>query len=580
MDYAVLDSTQRSLRDEVFGLTAQLRCRLAAWDEAPQAAATREQLLSASAALAASSRQARIAHLDSWADLLNRYAQLTGHGAISGANAGIRTALGLFESVLEPCLEGLTRSRVERVDAALRSCVPEEAHRWIDIEASTFHNYIEELRSPPAPPVVAPPVPTVPAEAGATEEADEDDDFSRELLAAFREEVTECLERCDSLLVRLEKADDPSAELTSLFREFHTMKGAAAAVDLAAAAAQLHEGESLLESLRDGELNVERSALVDFLFRLLDSVKALINQSLGEEVPAGAVIADLHAELAHLLTDDSGRRPVAEPATLQPQPEAMPDAPSMVVESGTSPAADQGALLADLRRKATAGQLDPQLLALIDALDERARHYSEVAASLQEEVEHLRAVPAEVLLRRLERPVRDAARQEGKLVELHLSGEDVRLPRSIADRLAGPLLHLVRNAVAHGIEAPALRQAAGKPRAGNIEVSVRLEGTEIIVSVADDGGGLDLKAIRAKAAARGWVEPDRTLDEHVFIPFLFRPGFSTRNSASELAGRGVGLDVVAAEVEALEGWIEVKSEPAKGTRFTIYLARDGAGVKR
>jgi chemotaxis protein histidine kinase CheA len=229
-----------------------------------------------------------------------------------------------------------------------------------------------------------------------------------------------------------------------------------------------------------------------------------------------------------------------------------------------------------LRQRAAKGQIDPDLLLVIDALDQRARHFSQMAASLQEEVKSLRTVPLDDVFRRLQRPLRDAARQEGKFVDLLVAGGELRVDRTVAERLSAPLLHLLRNAVAHGIEVPALREARGKARSGTIQISASQGPRAIEVSVADDGNGLDFVAIRNKAAALGWLGSAEPTPQEL-AQLIFRPGFSTRDEVNELAGRGVGMDVVAREIEALKGRVDVSSVHGKGTTFRISLPT-GAGT--
>jgi len=195
------------------------------------------------------------------------------------------------------------------------------------------------------------------------------------------------------------------------------------------------------------------------------------------------------------------------------------------------------------------------------------------AAVLREDLRALRMVPAALVLEPLRRAVRDVAGRLGKDVELVLGGADVRLDRRIVDELRDPLLHLVRNAVDHGLELPEARRAAGKPPKGRIAVKVEPRGARVAIVVEDDGRGLDLGAIRAAGVAKGLVTAEAAgrLDVDETVRLLFHAGFSTRSEVTEVSGRGVGLDVVQTTLVRLQGTVDVSHEPGRGTRFELEV---------
>ncbi|EFK94870.1 Chemotaxis protein cheA, partial [sediment metagenome] len=166
---------------------------------------------------------------------------------------------------------------------------------------------------------------------------------------------------------------------------------------------------------------------------------------------------------------------------------------------------------------------------------------------------------------RLYRVVRQAAKESGRQVRLDIVGGAIEVDRGVLERMIGPFEHLLRNSVVHGIEPPALRQAAGKDPTGSIVVAVTHEGNEVGVEFRDDGAGLDPERIRALAVARGLIAPDTVLDAAKTAELIFLPGFSTADGVTELAGRGFGMDVVRAEVNAMGGRIETSSTPGQGT---------------
>ncbi|WP_432259438.1 Hpt domain-containing protein [Cupriavidus sp. TMH.W2] len=190
---------------------------------------------------------------------------------------------------------------------------------------------------------------------------------------------------------------------------------------------------------------------------------------------------------------------------------------------------------------------------------------------LQRALMQARMVQFDALAERLYRVARQAAAETGKEVRLLIKGGTVEIDRSVLDRMAGPIEHLIRNAVVHGIEAAALRKSAGKAATGALTLEVQQEGNEVVLHFVDDGGGLDLARIRARAVERRLLAPDDDASEARLTEMIFTPGFSTAESVSELAGRGVGMDVVRAETVALGGRITLESRPGQGATFTLHL---------
>jgi chemosensory pili system protein ChpA (sensor histidine kinase/response regulator) len=183
----------------------------------------------------------------------------------------------------------------------------------------------------------------------------------------------------------------------------------------------------------------------------------------------------------------------------------------------------------------------------------------------------VRMVPFNTVADRLYRVVRQTAKELGKKANLDIRGGQVELDRSVLEKMIGPIEHLLRNAITHGIEEGARRRAAGKPEIGEIGLSLSQEGNEVVIEMTDDGAGLDYERIRAKAIEQGLLAPDSHAEEATLTEFIFRSGFSTADKLTEIAGRGVGMDVVKAETAQLGGRIEVSSTPGKGTRFRIFL---------
>jgi chemosensory pili system protein ChpA (sensor histidine kinase/response regulator) len=190
---------------------------------------------------------------------------------------------------------------------------------------------------------------------------------------------------------------------------------------------------------------------------------------------------------------------------------------------------------------------------------------------MQQKLFAIRTVPFSSLSERLYRIVRQVARELGKRANLDIVGGQTELDRSVLEKLAGPLEHLLRNALDHGIERREARRAAGKPETGEIGLTVRQSGNEIVIELADDGAGIDVARVRDRAVALGIVAGDANPSERQLLDCIFRPGFSTASRVTAISGRGVGMDVVRAELAGLGGRVEVDTEAGRGTRFTLAL---------
>jgi two-component system chemotaxis sensor kinase CheA len=183
----------------------------------------------------------------------------------------------------------------------------------------------------------------------------------------------------------------------------------------------------------------------------------------------------------------------------------------------------------------------------------------------------VRMLPIGHVFERFPRLVRDLSRQQRKEVELILEGQDTRVDKAIIDEIGEPLVHMIRNAIDHGIEPPAVRVARGKTPTGTILLSATQESNHVIVTIMDDGAGIDADEVRRKALTRGILQPGETLSEREAVQLVFSQGFSTAEAVTEVSGRGLGLDVVLQAIERLNGLVEVESVPGVGTKFTIQL---------
>ena len=207
----------------------------------------------------------------------------------------------------------------------------------------------------------------------------------------------------------------------------------------------------------------------------------------------------------------------------------------------------------------------------VDSAFEDLAAQARMTRDLQRDLMRVRMVPFANLAERLFRVARQTAKELEKRVNLDIRGGAVEIDRGVLEQMAAPFEHLLRNAIVHGIEARAARLAAGKPETGEVLVQVSQHGNEVAIVFSDDGAGLDLERIRAKARGLGLVKPDQLVDDQEAAELIFEPGFSTADTLTELAGRGVGMDVVRSEAQALGGRVLVATETGKGTRFSIHL---------
>jgi chemosensory pili system protein ChpA (sensor histidine kinase/response regulator) len=225
------------------------------------------------------------------------------------------------------------------------------------------------------------------------------------------------------------------------------------------------------------------------------------------------------------------------------------------------------------------GAIQSRLAHLHGEFDSHLGRQQVVLREIQDQMMQVRMLPMSTLSNRLRRTVREVAKRLDKKVRLVLEGEGIELDRLVWDRITDPLMHLLRNAVDHGIEMPEARKASGKPPVALLKLSARREGNRVVIQIADDGAGLDYRAIRRKALQGGFIQEDDEPGEEALASLIFRAGFSTRDAISEVSGRGVGMDVVRENIQELKGSVRVASWPGRGTRFTIRIPLTLAAVR-
>lgn len=205
------------------------------------------------------------------------------------------------------------------------------------------------------------------------------------------------------------------------------------------------------------------------------------------------------------------------------------------------------------------------------ALRSISEEIERLAGELRDTMMVLRMVPVASLFSRFRRLVHDLARETGKTIELSTEGETTEVDKTMIERLADPMVHLIRNACDHGLETPEDRVAAGKPAAGQVRLSAHQAGGEVLITIRDDGRGIDRERVRAKAEAQGLIQPEQAISDHDLLQMIFHPGFSTAAQVTNLTGRGVGMDVVKRTIESLRGTIDITSKPGEGSTVVLRI---------
>ena len=402
------------------------------------------------------------------------------------------------------------------------------------------------------------------------------DDLTKEFIA----ESQEGLDRMERCLTELETRPGDSEQLVGeIFRSVHTIKGTTGFLGFERLEKLAHAGEHLLGSLREGKLAVT-SELISGLLRLMDGLRAiltLIEATGSEGTRSGDDDTALIAELAAL---NVAGPVVAVAATVAVglQTTVVPTAMGAAVA-----ALSDKTLRIDVevlnRMMNLVGELvltrNQMLQSGVEATNfpELARRLDSVTADLRETVMQARMQPVGNLFGKFPRMVRDLAQTCGREVRIEFSGQETGLDKSLLEAIKDPLTHAVRNAVDHGIEPPAVRVLSGKPAEGCLRLRAFHQSGSVVIELADDGAGIAIERVLAKAVERGLVTPEQAADmtEREALQLVFLPGFSTAAAVTTVSGRGVGMDVVRANVEKVGGSVELESKVGVGTTLRLRV---------
>jgi two-component system chemotaxis sensor kinase CheA len=425
------------------------------------------------------------------------------------------------------------------------------------------------------------------------------------LITEFVAEAGEHIETAETALLKIEEQPDDPDAINTIFRAFHTIKGVAGYLNLKPIGSLAHVAENLLDLARQGKLQL-RDAAVDVVLETIDLLKSMVREldqaiKNGGRVPPEKRLAGVLQRLGNVISGEGGANAAevapAAVAQQQPQPTATEQPAAQESVESTKAAVVETrresvqAAVAETTVKVATNRLDSLINAIgeltiacsmvsrgilaVEGIDPKLvrgiGHLGKITRELQDLAMSIRMVPVQSVLQRMSRIVRDLARKTGKQIELVIEGGDTELDRNLVDALSDPLVHMIRNSVDHGIETPEERIKAGKSPTGKVHVKARHQAGNILIEIADDGKGLPTQKILRKAIQAGIVQEGQQLSEQEIFKLIFHPGLSTAEKVTDVSGRGVGMDVVRKNVEALRGRVDIASVEGQGSTFTIRL---------
>jgi two-component system chemotaxis sensor kinase CheA len=427
-----------------------------------------------------------------------------------------------------------------------------------------------------------------------------------ELISDFIVESREHLANVETQVLTLEREPTNSESLNAVFRGFHTIKGLAGFLELWEIQKLAHEVETVLDRARNSQWTITGNA-IDVILESADHLRhwlahlesvlqlrpsdpprpdeALLSRIVLLSSEPDAPGLDALATAVSAVPEEAAAPTVAPAKT----PLAAPVAPSEPSSPGPSPSqagpretmavkVDTAKLdyLVDMAGEMVIAESlvrhDQELSAIKNPLLHRKiAHMTRITAELQKTAMAMRLVPMGPVFRRMARLVRDLSRQFGKQVEMETQGDDIELDRTIVEELADPLMHMVRNALDHGIEFPPEREKAGKPAAARLLLKAQHQAGQVVIEITDDGRGLDRNKILDRAVQKGLVQASAALTDNEVYNLIFEPGFTTAAQVTNVSGRGVGMDVVRRHIQKLRGRIEIRSTIGRGASFLLKL---------
>lgn len=440
----------------------------------------------------------------------------------------------------------------------------------------------------------------------------------------LRDFIVEGLEYIDAIevnILNLEQSPEDKDYINAIFRPFHSIKGVASFLNLEQIRDLAHDLETLLGEVRDGELPVT-SPLIDIILDGADALKAMIiklkdglegkpGEPLKIDLPAlrmriksvekgttdtggtrklGEILIENGAVTEKALNEGLEAAKYSEPPkkvgeTLIADGKVTPKQVSQALRQQAKQAADTATIRVNIRKLDDLIDMVGELVitqsmirqnSIIQSNGDRKlikdiAQLSGITSELQKTSTSLRMVPIKQTFQRMSRLVRDLSKDAGKLIGVTVEGEDTEIDRNMVDEIYNPLVHMIRNAVDHGIGSPEERKKSGKPEKGTIRLRAYHKGGNIVIEISDDGAGLDRDRILEKAVENGVVDGSHDLSDQDIYRLIFHPGLSTAGKVTDVSGRGVGMDVVKQAVERLRGKVEIDSAYGEGTTFTTIF---------
>ena len=414
-----------------------------------------------------------------------------------------------------------------------------------------------------------------------------------ELLSDFVVESREHLTTIESQVLTIERDPGNSEALHSIFRGFHTIKGLAGFLELAEIQKLSHEVETILDRARNSQLTVSGPVIdvilasADYLQHWLVHLEAVLRKQTStppardeallarvRAVSSVSETADLGAMASAVESGNEADAAVAEESAAAPRESSAPIRrnEALVVKVDTVKLDYLVDMAGEMVIAESLVRHDPEFQGFRSPrLQRNLAQLTRITSELQKTAMSMRLVPIGPLFRRMTRLVRDLSRQFSKQVRMETEGDEIELDRSIVEGLADPLMHMVRNALDHGIEAPSERLAAGKNPTARLLLRAQHQAGHVVIEITDDGRGLDRGRIAAKAMERGLIASAEGMTDHDIFNLIFEPGFSTAAAVTNVSGRGVGMDVVRRHVEKLRGRIEIRSVLHQSATFLLKL---------
>ncbi|MCD5411370.1 MAG: chemotaxis protein CheA [Thermodesulfovibrionales bacterium] len=431
-----------------------------------------------------------------------------------------------------------------------------------------------------------------------------------EIVEDFIVEAEETLERIEPMFVKIETEGYVKDILEEIFRGMHTLKGAASFLGFQQIIDVAHEAESIMKKLSEGEMDLSKG-LIDVILKSVDTLRLIISHIKlkdGIEEDISGLLKELTAAQAPSTDTQSDAKPEFVPITEDAAPApASTAAPVLPVPdeqerqiTRRSEAGEQGIekeIISNLRVEVSridkamnlAGEIAMarnRLLNLaarlnisysgdpyVEGLIETTSFLDRVTSDLQLAVMKMRMQPIQKVFGKFPRMARDLSRSMDKEIDLEIIGEDTEVDKTVIENIGDPLVHIIRNSIDHGIETKEERVIKNKPIKGKIVIDAYQKGTQIVIEVSDDGKGIDIEAVKKKALLKGLISEEEAekMPDDAATNLIFLPGFSTKETSTELSGRGVGMDVVRTNVSKLNGGVEVITKKGVGSTFRISL---------